>query len=250
MEQLNFSLAGNVTSRYNNGMFVKLFTQILDSSIADNRKLRHFFTDLLLCADADGCVMMTDAAISRRTGAPMEEVEWGLAELSKPDPRSKTPDYDGRRIERVDGHGYGWKILNYEMYRSLRDAEQMRATNRERQRRHREKHNGCHAMQKEEVEAEEDAEANKYGKGWHPSPEQIEVCSWFNRRPTTIWSPQEQRKWREVVANFKFEGDDWEALRWYYAKSGCPYLRKDLVTLLNNWNGEVDRAKQYDPSKK
>ena len=79
----------------------------------------------------------------------MEEVEWGLAELSKPDPRSKTPDHDGRRIERVDGHGYGWKILNYEMYRSLRDAEQMRATNRERQRRHREKHNGCHAMQKE-----------------------------------------------------------------------------------------------------
>lgn len=85
---------------------------------------------------------------------------------------------------------------------------------------------------------------------WNPSPEQIEVASWFGRRPTTVWSPQEQRKWREVVANFKFEGDDWEALRWYYAKSGCPYLRKDLVTLLNNWNGEVDRALQYDPSKK
>lgn len=85
---------------------------------------------------------------------------------------------------------------------------------------------------------------------WNPSPEQIEVASWFNRRPTTVWSPQEQRKWKEVAASFKFEGDEWEALRWYYAKSGCPYLRKDLVTLLNNWNGEVDRALQYDPSKK
>ena len=83
---------------------------------------------------------------------------------------------------------------------------------------------------------------------WSPSPEQIEVASWFNRRPTTIWSPQEQRKWKEVAASFKFEGDEWEALRWYYTKSGCPYLRKDLVTLLNNWNGEVDRSLQYDPS--
>lgn len=88
------------------------------------------------------------------------------------------------------------------------------------------------------------------GLSWNPSPEQIEVASWFNRRPTTVWSPQEQRKWKEVAASFKFEGDEWEALRWYYAKSGCPYLRKDLVTLLNNWNGEVDRALQYDPGKK
>lgn len=85
---------------------------------------------------------------------------------------------------------------------------------------------------------------------WNPSPEQIEVASWFNRRPTTVWSPQEQRKWKEVASSFKFQGDEWEALRWYYAKSGCLYLRKDLVTLLNNWNGEVDRALQYDPSKK
>lgn len=85
---------------------------------------------------------------------------------------------------------------------------------------------------------------------WNPSSEQIEVASWFGRRPTTVWSPQEQRKWKEVAASFKFEGDEWEALRWYYAKSGCPYLRKDLATLLNNWNGEVDRALQYDPSKK
>ena len=73
-------------------MFVKLFNQILDSSIADDRRLRHFFTDILLCCDAQGYVMMTEAAISRRIGTTIEEVTWGLAELMKPDPRSKTPD--------------------------------------------------------------------------------------------------------------------------------------------------------------
>lgn len=244
--QMTLSFDRNVTTRYNNGMFVKLFSQILDSSIADNRKLRHFFTDLLLCADADGCVMMTDAAISRRTGAPMDEVEWGLAELSKPDPRSKTPDHEGRRIERVEGHGYGWKILNYEMYRSLRDAEQMRAAGRERSRRHREKPNACNAMQKQNAEGEEEADI----KSWKPSPEQIEVASWFGRKPTTVWSKRELKAWSEMTVWFKFEGDDWDALRWYYTQSGCDYIRKDLGTLLNNWSGEIDRAKQYDPSKK
>lgn len=159
----------NVTSRYHNGMFVKLFSQILDSSIADNRKLRHFFTDLLLCADASGNVMMTETAIARRIGATVEEVEWGLKELSSPDPRSKTPDYEGRRIERLDGHGYGWKILNYEMYRAMRDAEQLREATRLRVQRHRAKKSSCNtgnapcnasnAMQKEEEEGEEEAKA-------------------------------------------------------------------------------------------
>lgn len=147
-------------------MFVKLFSQILDSSIADNRKLRHFFTDLLLCADASGNVMMTDTAIARRIGATVDEVEWGLKELSSPDPRSKTPDHEGRRIERLEGHGYGWKILNYEMYRAMRDAEQLREATRIRVQRHRAKkavmacndsnalRNAGNAMQKEEEEVE------------------------------------------------------------------------------------------------
>ena len=79
-------------------MYVKVFTQILDSSLAKDRKLRHFFIDLLLCSDADGNVVMTKAAISKRTGASMEEVEWGLSELMKPDQNSKHSEMEGRRI--------------------------------------------------------------------------------------------------------------------------------------------------------
>ena len=118
-------------------MFVKLFNQILDSSIADDRRLRHFFTDILLCSDAQGYVMMTEAAISRRIGTTIEEVTWGLAELMKPDPRSKTPDHEGRRIEAVEGSGYGWRVINFETYKSLRSNEDMRDKTKERVRRSR-----------------------------------------------------------------------------------------------------------------
>lgn len=246
-------------------MFVKLFSQILDSSIADNRKLRHFFTDLLLCADASGNVMMTDTAIARRIGSTVDEVEWGLKELSSPDPRSKTPDHEGRRIERLEGHGYGWRILNYEMYRAMRDAEQLREATRIRVQRHRAKkaesacndgnalRNASNAMQKEEEEAEEESkDGDLFGDkpSWNPTPEMLEVGSWFNRRPSTVWSKKELRAWKEVTSSFKFQDDEWEALRWLYTHSGSPYLRKDLCTLLNNWQGEVDRAINYQEGKK
>ena len=253
----------NVTQRYKNGMFVKLFSQILDSSIADNRKLRHFFTDLLLCADASGNVMMTDTAIARRIGATVDEVEWGLKELSSPDPRSKTPDHEGRRIERLEGHGYGWKILNYEMYRAMRDAEQLREATRIRVQRHRAKkavmacndsnalRNAGNAMQKEEEEAEESNNGDLFGgPSWNPTPEMLEVASWFNRRPSTVWSKKEMRAWKEISSHFQFKYEEWEALKWLYNQSGSPYLRKDLGTLLNNWQGEIDRAINYQEGKK
>ncbi len=124
-------------------MFVKLFSRILDSSIADDRALRHFFTDMLLCSDAKGFVMMTPQAIARRIGATAEEVLDGIAKLEAPDSMSKTPDHEGRRIERVEGSGYGWRILNYELYRSIRDEDQMRQATCERVRKCRDrKRNG------------------------------------------------------------------------------------------------------------
>jgi hypothetical protein len=161
-------------------MFVKLFNAILDSSIADDRRLRHFFTDLLLCADSKGFVLMTDSAIARRIGATVEEVQWGLSELSKPDPKSKTPDREGRRIETLKGHGYGWRVINFESYRALRDADQMREATRQRVRRFRERKghqtavgnadvtqgNGGNAIEKEKESKRENKKKDKEGSAF------------------------------------------------------------------------------------
>lgn len=86
---------------------------------------------------------------------------------------------------------------------------------------------------------------------WNPSPEQIEVGSWFHRRPTTPWSEKEKKAWRAIVQNPQnFQGDEWGALKFYYGPRGSKYKRHDLLTLLNQWNGEVDRALKYDPDEK
>lgn len=86
-------------------------------------------------------------------------------------------------------------------------------------------------------------------KDWSPTPEQTEVASWFNRKPQTEWSKREKSVWLPLQTLFDFTSDDWNALKWYYTQSGCPYLRKDIGTLLNNWTGEIDRAKNYEPTK-
>lgn len=121
-------------------MYVKIYSHILDSSLADNRRLRHFFMDLLLLSDPDGNIIMTPGAIQSRIRSTLDEVQWGLEELQKPDKHSRNLESDGRRIVPLEGHGYGWRIVNYKAYRDYKSAKELREASAERVRRWREKH--------------------------------------------------------------------------------------------------------------
>ena len=116
-------------------MFVKVFTSILDSTLAEDYLTRHVFEDLLKLADRDGNVDMTAAAIARRTAVPIEIVTRAIEKLSQPDPESRSTDEDGRRLLPLDAHrSWGWQIVNYLNYRSIRDEDDRRAYFRERKR--------------------------------------------------------------------------------------------------------------------
>lgn len=108
-------------------MYAKVFSQIFDSSIADSYPLRHFFMDLLVLADCDGVVDMTPTAIAARTRIPLPEVTTMLGALEQPDPESRTPDHDGRRIARLDNHRtWGWCIINFAHFHRISSEEQRR----------------------------------------------------------------------------------------------------------------------------
>lgn len=109
-------------------MFAKVFEQIFDSSIAEDYTVRHCFMDLLALADPDGVVDMTHDAIARRTNVPIEIVRRCVTELSKPDHASRSKKNDGRRIVPIDSHReWGWRVVNYQHYRKLRDEEGRRS---------------------------------------------------------------------------------------------------------------------------
>jgi len=90
------------------------------------------FQQLIVLANRHGEVDMTADAISRRTTIPLDIIEKGLMALSQPDPDSRTADEDGRRIVLIDPHrAWGWRLVNYDKYRKIRNDEERREYQRE-----------------------------------------------------------------------------------------------------------------------
>jgi len=115
-------------------MYSKLFASMYDGTLATQGPWQAIvtFQQMLILADPTGIVDMTATAISRRTTIPLDIIETGIAALEQPDPESRLPDEDGRRIVRLDDHrGWGWQIVNFVHYRNIRDAEGRREYQRE-----------------------------------------------------------------------------------------------------------------------
>jgi hypothetical protein len=109
-------------------MYGKLFKQMYEGSLVDaGWQALVTLQQLVILADKEGVVDMTAEALSRRTTIPLEIITAGLAVLEQPDSDSRTPHEEGRRIMRLsDTRAWGWRIVNYEHYRLIRNEEERR----------------------------------------------------------------------------------------------------------------------------
>lgn len=105
--------------------FSKVFSTIWGGSLYGHFEASAVFLVFLSLADRDGAVDMTPEAIAGTTGWPLDFILKGIRELEKPDPKSRTPGHEGRRILLMDDHRpWGWIITNYSLYRDkMRSAE-------------------------------------------------------------------------------------------------------------------------------
>lgn len=123
-------------------MYGKIFEQIYESSVCEDWKALVVFQQLIVLSDSDGTIDMTHESISRRTNIPIDIIRHGIDVLEKPDAKSRTKDFDGRRIIRLDEHrDWGWFVVNKGLYCKKTDREKYKEQNRLRQKRHREKSN-------------------------------------------------------------------------------------------------------------
>jgi len=69
----------------------------------------------------------------------------------------------------------------------------------------------------------------------------------FGRREETPLTAGEVRAFKNSKAAMEATTEaDWLDLeKFYAAPQTITYARKDLATLVNNWNGEIDRAKHW-----
>ena len=114
-------------------MYGKIFKQIYKGTLAMVGPWEALvtFQQMIILANQDGIVDMTPDALSRETTIPLEIIAKGLQALSQPDPESRTPDEEGRRIVLLsDSRSWGWRIVNYEHYRKLQTDEERRAYHR------------------------------------------------------------------------------------------------------------------------
>jgi len=75
---------------------------------------------MLARADAVGFVEAAIPGLARMANLSIKETEAALEELMAPDPYSKSPAAEGRRVVAAPG---GWCLINYEAYRARRNDE-------------------------------------------------------------------------------------------------------------------------------
>lgn len=84
-----------------------------------------------------GVVRLNPLLLAAILGEPLERVEAAMEVLTSPDPKTTTPGDDGRRLVRIGQFDY--RVVNYVKYFGIRNEEDKRRADRERQQKHREK---------------------------------------------------------------------------------------------------------------
>jgi len=108
--------------------YTKLFNSIVTSTIwTEDDKTRILWITMLALADKNGEIHGSIPGLARVAGISLADAENAIGKFLSPDPYSRTPDHDGRRIAPIDG---GWELLNHTKYREWRAATRPRRRRR------------------------------------------------------------------------------------------------------------------------
>lgn len=253
--------------------YTKLFGSIVASTIwREPHTVRIVWITMLAMANKDGVVEASMPGLADLSRVSIDECKAAISALASPDEYSRTPEYEGRRIEQVEG---GWRILNHAKYRAKMGADERREYLRVKQAEWRSKKKlstdvnsrsdsstqSTHT--KADTKAEADTESKEVpttlpsasptrgiveGKNSDriPTSEQSKrIAGIFHRRLSTAWTDDEVKAYKKIGT---IPEDELVAVEKYYAANwppmtGVNILRHDIRTFLNNFSGEVDRAK-------
>jgi len=82
---------------------------------------------MLAMADSQGMVWGSIPGLASIARIPTEDMRIAINAFLSPDPDSRCKVQDGRRIEEIDG---GWRLINHEKYRALRDEVSVKEAKR------------------------------------------------------------------------------------------------------------------------
>lgn len=123
--------------------YTPVFSEIYMGSLYGRWPAAAVWASLLPLCDKNGVIDASPQAIAGMTGWPLDLLMQGITDLLQPDPDSRTPDEDGRRLMPLEGRPWGWRVVNHGKYRekarlsakNAREVEEGRNAERLRDRR-------------------------------------------------------------------------------------------------------------------
>ncbi len=263
--------------------YTKLFGSIVASTIwRESKETKIVWITMLALSNKYGVVEASLPGLADLARVSLEDTKTAIEVLLSPDSFSRTKDFEGRRIEEVDG---GWAILNHGKYRAKMSIDERREYNRIKQAEWRARQNPStlcqqksitvnHSQSQSAMSAHAESREQRadtantpiqqpeatlpFGEGVEkvePSRSRLKTdlqrrCEkLFHMRETTAWDRSVKTAWlgaRSAVESTAEE--DWKLLEWFYSipkgEDRVKYRRKELCTLLNNWNAEITKAQE------
>lgn len=117
--------------------YVKLFASLIHSTVwLEPDHVRLVWVAMMAMSSRDGEVLASIPGLARAAVVPLDKCEEALARLAEPDPYSRNPDHEGRRIVAIRG---GWLLLNHQVYRDKLSQDDRREQDRIRSQRYRDR---------------------------------------------------------------------------------------------------------------
>lgn len=218
--------------------FTKLFSSITESTVwCEPHSTVRVWIAMLAKADHAGRVFAAIPGLAHLSRVTTEECETAIETFLSPDKYSRTPDFEGRRIERIDG---GWRLLNHAKYRQLRDEETVKESKRNyinaRREKEREQASGVENVEQSrplythaEAEAEVDTDkARSKSKSGAPSAKRgcrLPV-DWQPSDDDVVFAVDLRVDWRREAEAFR---DYW------FSKPGASAAKLDWSATWRNW---------------
>lgn len=229
-----------------------------------------------------GIIELNPRLLAMVLGDTPEAVNKAVDFLCAPDPESRSKEHDGCRM--ISKGAFLYDVPNHSTYRKMLNEDERRAYFREKKREQRQKTKALTLDSPRRVQdmstVSTHSESESEGEDPIPSPptpsvpelppksppaspavrkakdnlpttpEALRVAGMFGRRPTSKWSDSEVKKFKKLCP---FDPEDLALVERYYAaekSNDDSILRRSLEVFLNNFPGEVDRARMWQAEQK
>jgi hypothetical protein len=121
---------------FGGNMYGKIFASMYEGSMVGSGPVVFAVWGYCIAkADTDGTVLLNPAVLAPVIGTTRTDIETAIRYLTEPDPHSKNPDHEGRRLIHQSGHLFF--VVSHEIYRAMKTNEDRREYMREYMRRKR-----------------------------------------------------------------------------------------------------------------